>query len=253
MTAPAVVAQALTKRFGAVCAVDAVSFEIAAGTTCGLLGGNGAGKTTTLGMLLGLLLPTSGRAWCLGVDMRRDRYRALARMNFSSPYVDLPQRLTVRENLTVYARLYGVRRPRERLRVLARELDLEALMDRDYRTLSAGQRTRVALAKALVNEPELLLLDEPTVSLDPDTADRLRGLLLAYQRDSGATIFMASHNMPEVERMCAQVLMMGAGRLVARGSPRELVARYGRSDLEQVFLDIAREPRRSPPARRAAS
>jgi ABC-2 type transport system ATP-binding protein len=172
--------------------------------------------------------------------MLRHRYRVLPRMNFSSPYLDLPQRLTVAENLTVYARLYGVSRVREQLSNIGRDLDIERFFKRPYRSLSAGQKTRVALAKALLNEPEVLLLDEPTASLDPDTADRIRTLLKDYQVRSGATVLMASHNMSEVERLCDQVIMLRAGRIVDTGAPRELIQRYGRQDMEEVFLDIAR-------------
>jgi ABC-2 type transport system ATP-binding protein len=238
--APIIAVEHVTKCFGAVRAVDDVSFGIAAGSTTALLGGNGAGKTTTLSILLGLLMPTSGRVRVLGVDMLRHRYQALGRMNFSSPYVDLPRRLSVRENLQVYARLYGVRRAGERIAALARDLDFPALLDRTTGELSAGQRTRVALAKSLLNAPELLLLDEPTASLDPDTGDWVRSYLEAYRAKSGATIVLASHNMAEVERLADQVLMMRGGRIVDRGAPGELIARYGRRTMEEVFLDIAR-------------
>jgi ABC-2 type transport system ATP-binding protein len=162
-------------------------------------------------------------------------------MNFSSPYVDLPRRLTVRENLVVYARLYGLRRVSERIGVLAEQLQITELLYRSYGQLSAGQKTRVVLAKALLNEPDLLLLDEPTASLDPDTADYVRGLLEAYRRASGATIVLASHNMSEVERLCDDVLMLRAGRLVDQGTPEALLRRYGRRNMEEVFIDIARE------------
>ncbi len=230
----------LTKRFNGVTAVDAVSFRIARGSTTALLGGNGAGKTTTIAMLLGLMLPTAGRIEALGHDMLADRYPALARMNFSSPYVDLPARLTVRENLQVYGRLYGVARLGRRIAGLAERLDLEALLDRPTGKLSAGQKTRVALAKALVNAPELLLLDEPTASLDPDTADWVRSYLESYRTERGATILLASHNMAEVERLCDDVLMMKNGRIVDCGAPGTLISRHGRDTLEQVFLHIAR-------------
>ncbi|WP_217698011.1 ABC transporter ATP-binding protein [Thioalkalivibrio denitrificans] len=239
-TQPAILVRGLSKRFGPVEAVADISFHIGRGETTALLGPNGAGKTTTLAMLLGLMIPSAGEIRVLGEDMRRHRYRVLGRMNYASPYTDLPQRLTVRENLMVYGRLYGVRNLPNRIRVLARELDLEAHMRRPYSTLSAGQRTRVALAKALLNEPEVLLLDEPTASLDPDTADRVRGWLEAYRTRTGATLLLASHNMAEVERLCAQVIMMRTGRIVDTDTPRGLVRRYGRRNLEEVFLDVAR-------------
>ncbi len=239
----AVEVQELGKRYGPVTAIDDVTFSVPTGETTALLGGNGAGKTTTISIILGLLLPTSGSVRVLGVDMLRDRHRALPRMNFSSPYVDLPKRLTARQNLMEYARLYGMRKPRERVEQLAAELDLSAFVDRPTGTLSAGQRTRVALAKALLNEPDVLLLDEPTASLDPDTGDWVRGYLEAYRERRRATILLASHNMAEVERLCSDVLMMRAGRIVDRGSPDALLDKYGRRTLEDVFLDIARDRR----------
>lgn len=233
-------ARGLAKRYGEVLAVDDVSFVLRAGQTVGLLGGNGAGKTTTIAMLLGLLIPDAGRITVLGHDMARDRFAALARMNFSSPYVSLPHRLSVRENLRVYGHFYGVRGLERRIARLAEELDLTALLDRPAGELSAGQKTRAALAKALINTPEVLLLDEPTASLDPDTADRMRAWLEAYRAETGAALVLASHNMAEVERLCDEVLMLKRGRVVDRGAPADLIARYGREDLEQVFLDIAR-------------
>lgn len=237
---PAILVQGLGKRFGRFWAIRDVGFTIPAGSITALLGGNGAGKTTTLSILLGLLLPTVGRVEVLGTNMLADRYRVLGRMNVSSPYVDLPQRLTVRENLSVYARLYGVASPRARIAELAGDLDLEAFIDRPTGRLSAGQKTRVSLAKALINRPELLLLDEPTASLDPDTADWLRSYFLRYAAARGATLLMASHNMAEVELMADSVLMMKGGGIVDRGSPSQLIARHGRRTLEEVFLHIAR-------------
>lgn len=232
--------QGLSKLFDQVSAVEEVSFSVARGQTVALLGANGAGKTTTISMLLGLLLPSRGTVRVLGEDMVRHRHRVLGRINFSSPYVDLPRRLTVQQNLRFFARLYGVPAAAERVRALAEELDFTTLLDRRSGHLSAGQKTRVSLAKALINGPEVLLLDEPTASLDPDTADWVRSYLEAYQARSGAAILLASHNMAEVERLAGSVLMMRGGRIVDRGSPGELTARYGRRDLEQVFLDIAR-------------
>ena len=236
----AVSVRELSKEFGPVKAVDGLTFDLEPGGIVALLGGNGAGKTTTIAMLLGLLLPTSGTVRALGADMTRDRYRALGRMNFSSPYVELPGRLTAEENLLVYARLYSVPRAGRQVRELAEALELTPFLKQRTRTLSAGQKSRLALAKALVNEPQLLLLDEPTASLDPETADWVRSYLAAYVKRTGATILLASHNMLEVERLCRDVLMMKAGRLVDRGAPDALIARYGRQTMEEVFLDIAR-------------
>ncbi|MBH63661.1 MAG: ABC transporter [Alphaproteobacteria bacterium] len=240
MPEPAIAVRGLSKHFGPIVAVDDVDFSIPMGSATALLGGNGAGKTTTISMLLGLLLPTKGTVSVLGEDILRHRYRVLPRMNFSSPYVDLPRRLTAAENLRVYAQLYGLSNIRTRLRDVAAAFDLGEFMDRKVASLSAGQKTRVALAKALINVPDLLLLDEPTASLDPDTADWVRGYLKDYQAETGATIMLASHNMGEVERMCDDVIMMRAGRIVDRGAPAELIDRYGRTNLEEVFLDIAR-------------
>jgi ABC-2 type transport system ATP-binding protein len=239
----AIEVEGLTKRYGDVLAVDEIGFVAPQGGTVGLLGGNGAGKTTTIAMLLGLVVPTSGRITVLGHDMARDRFSALARMNFSSPYVSLPSRLTVRENMRVYGHLYNVRRLGDRIADLSRQLGLGAILDRPAGQLSAGQKTRVALAKALINRPEVLLLDEPTASLDPDTGDWVRTWLEQYRAESGCTILLASHNMAEVERLCSQIVMLKQGKVVDHGSPEDLLARYGRHDMEDVFLDIARDRR----------
>jgi ABC-2 type transport system ATP-binding protein len=195
-------------------------------------------------MIMGLVLPTRGRASVLGTDMARARHRILHRINFESPYVEMPKRLTVRQNLQVFGTLYGVRDIARRILELAGELDLLELLDRPSGQLSAGQKTRVALAKALVNTPEVLLLDEPTASLDPDTADWVRSRLERYREEHAAAILLASHNMPEVERLCDNVLMMKAGKIVDEGSPAALIARYGRETMEEVFLDVARDRRR---------
>jgi len=241
----AIVVEHLSKRYGDVLAVDDIDFAVPAGATFGLLGGNGAGKTTTIAMLLGLLIPTAGQIRVLGHDMATDRFAALARMNFSSPYVSLPHRLTVRENMRVYGHLYNVRDTDERIAALSDELDLGPVLDRPAGQLSAGQKTRVALAKALINRPEVLLLDEPTASLDPDTGDLVRSWLERYRGETGCTILLASHNMAEVERLCSHVVMLKQGRVVDRGSPGELLTRYGRQDMEDVFLDIARNRRQA--------
>ena len=237
---PAIAVENLAKQFGDIRAVNGISFTVPHGSMTGLLGGNGAGKTTTIAILLGLVVPTAGTVRVLGVDIATDRFRALPWMNFSSPYVNLPRRLSVRENLVVYGHLYGVADMDSRIAELARDLDLEHLMARPVGTLSAGQATRVALAKALINNPHVLLLDEPTASLDPDTADWMRGYLDSYRRRSGASVLLASHNMTEVERLCDNALIMKNGRIEASGAPAELIARYGRQTLEEVFLAIAR-------------
>jgi ABC-2 type transport system ATP-binding protein len=230
----------LVKFYKATRAVDDVSFRIARGSITGLLGGNGAGKTTTIAMIMGLVLPTSGRIQVLGYSMPDQSADVLGRMNFESPYVDMPMRLTVRQNLSIFGRLYAVENLRERIDKLAADLDLGEFLDRPNGKLSAGQKTRVALAKALINQPELLLLDEPTASLDPDTADWIRRHLETYRKTHGATILLASHNMLEVERLCDRVIIMKRGRIEDDDTPDNIMARYNRATLEEVFLDVAR-------------
>ena len=230
----------LVKRYKGVAAVDGISFRLASGSMTGLLGGNGAGKTTTIAMIMGLVTPTAGTVSVLGTDMPRDRYRVLHRMNFESPYVDMPMRLTVRQNLSVFAQLYAVPDIDERIASLAVELELTEFLDRPTGKLSAGQKTRVSLAKALLNKPEVLLLDEPTASLDPDTADWVRSRLERYRAEQGATVLLTSHNMGEVERLCERVIIMKTGRIEDDDTPVRLLARYGRETLEEVFLDVAR-------------
>ena len=239
-TSPVIEVTDLSKSFNGVDAVDGISFRIEAGQTVALLGGNGAGKTTTISMLLGLLSPSTGTIKVLGAQMPDERHKVLGCMNFSSPYVDLPKRLKVRENLTVYAHLYGIRDVKGRIAELADDLELDAFIHRPFGELSAGQKTRVALAKSLLNAPKLMLMDEPTASLDPDTGDWVRSYLERYRERTGATILLASHNMGEVERLADNVLMMRVGKIVDQGSPTELIQRHGRDNLEQVFLDIAR-------------
>jgi ABC-2 type transport system ATP-binding protein len=237
---PAIAVERLVKIYKTVPAVDGISFALAPGSITGLLGGNGAGKTTTIAIIMGLTTPTSGRVSVLGAEMPRQRYRVLQRMNFESPYVEVPMRLTVRQNLTVFGKLYGVENLKERIAQLSEDLDLADLLDRPTGKLSAGQKTRVSLAKALVNNPDVLLLDEPTASLDPDTADWVRGHLEQYCRDRRATVLLASHNMSEVERLCERVIIMKGGRIEDDDTPAKLLARYGRRTLEEVFLDVAR-------------
>jgi ABC-2 type transport system ATP-binding protein len=237
---PPVQALALRKSYGDVVAVDSIDFTLRRGSVTALLGGNGAGKTTTIAMLMGLVIPTAGEARVLGYDMARERHKVLHRMNFESPYVGLPMRLTVRQSLEVFGGLYGVRDRARRIAGIAAELRLEELLDRAFGKLSAGQRTRVTLAKALINDPEVLLLDEPTASLDPDTADWVRTKLETYCRTHGATVVLASHNMAEVERLAERVIMLEKGRIIADETPQELVHRFGRTTLEETFLAIAR-------------
>ena len=230
----------LTKTYGAVTAVDRISFKLEQGTTVALLGGNGAGKTTTIAMLLGLVVPTSGEVRVFGADISRNRGEVAQRMNFQSPYVDLPARLTVKQNLTVYAGLYGIANAAERIAYIAEDLQIKPLLERDTGKLSAGQKTRVGLAKALLNAPELLLLDEPTASLDPDTADWIRRKLRHYAQSRGATLLLASHNMAEVERLADRIILLHAGRIIEDGTPAALIEAYGKETLEQVFLDVVR-------------
>jgi ABC-2 type transport system ATP-binding protein len=236
----AIAVDRLVKIYNGNTAVDGISFRLSPGSITGLLGGNGAGKSTTIAMIMGLVMPTSGIVCVLGAQMPKERYRVLHRMNFESPYVDIPSRLTVRQNLSVFAQLYGVDDVDGRIAKLAIDLDLTELLDRPTGKLSAGQKTRVSLAKALLNRPEVLLLDEPTASLDPDTADWVRSRLEDYRREYNAAILLASHNMNEVERLCERVIIMKKGCIEDDDTPDRLLARYGRETLEDVFLDVAR-------------
>lgn len=237
---PAISVKDLAKVYKTGTAVAGITFALKPGTITGLLGGNGAGKTTTIAMIMGLINPTRGTIEVLGKKMPEERYHILHRMNFESPYVEMPHRLTIRQNLKTFGALYGVRDVKARIDELARELDLVEILDRPAGKLSAGQKTRVSLAKALINRPEVLLLDEPTASLDPDTADWVRGRLEQFAAERGTTILLASHNMAEVERMCSRVIMMKKGVIVDDDTPAQLLARYGRDNLEEVFLDVAR-------------
>jgi ABC-2 type transport system ATP-binding protein len=217
--------QQVTKRFGAVTAVDGVSFRVGPGEVVGLLGPNGAGKTTTLHMVLGLVTPDAGRVRLFGEPLAGEGSPVLGRLNFAAGYVHLPGVLTVEENLRVFGRLYGVEDLAGRVERLVEQFDLGGLRRRPLRLLSSGQQTRVQLAKALINEPELLVLDEPTASLDPDVGDRVRALLLELARDSGRAMLITSHNMREIERMCDRIHFMADGRIVATGSAAELAER----------------------------
>ena len=235
---PILQVQGLTKKFQSKLAVDSLTFSLPRGSIVGLLGGNGAGKTTTLSMLLGLLEPTSGKIQLFGNNFVRNRHSVLHRMNFCSPYVDLPQRLTVMENLRVFARLYGVRDSAKTIARLVDDFRLLELKDQPIRRLSSGQKTRVSLAKALINSPDFLLLDEPTASLSPDVSKWIRQQLADYRDRTGATILFASHDMREVELLCDEVVMMSHGCLIEQGSPQDLQDRHQRGSLEEVFLAL---------------
>jgi len=239
-TPPTLSVEKLSKAYDDRVVVGPLDFAIAPGSVTGLLGGNGAGKTTTIGMIMGLIAPTTGAIRVFGHDMATDRHPALGRMNFESPYVDMPHRLTVRQNLRVFGMLYGVDDLEAKIAELSQSLALGDFIDRATGRLSAGQKTRVAIAKALINDPQLLLLDEPTASLDPDTADWVRTRLEDHRRTHNCAILLASHNMGEVERLCDRVLMLKSGAIVDDDSPAGLLARYGRANLEEVFLDVAR-------------
>lgn len=231
----------LRKTFKTATAVDDVTFSIEEGKITGLLGPNGAGKTTTIQMILDLVTPTSGQILIFGKDMKHHREEILQQVNFSSAYITLPGNLTVFENLSTFARLYGVRNRKERIQELADFFDINDLLKKMTNSLSTGQLTRVNLAKSLLNQPRLLLLDEPTASLDPDIADRTRTLLKKIQHDWQVTILYTSHNMEEVEEVCDRVIFLQKGKIVDDGSPAELVKKYGRKDLNEVFLALTRD------------
>ena len=232
--------QHLTKRFGSQVVVDDLTFSVAAGEIVGFLGPNGAGKTTTLAMLLGLLLPTAGEVRILGLAMPAERQRILARVNFTSPYVSLPGNLTVDENLTVFARMYGLRSARERIDSLLERFGLAEMRGRIANRLSSGEGTRLGLVKALLNDPEVLFLDEPTASLDPDGAERVRDGLRAIRGQRRMTIFYTSHNMQEVERMSDRILFLFRGRQIADGPPGKVLRQFARESLEEMFLEVTR-------------
>jgi ABC-2 type transport system ATP-binding protein len=236
---PAIVLKNLTKKYKSYYAVDDVSFYVPKGSTFGLLGGNGAGKTTTIAMIMGLVVPSCGSVTVLGHDMACARHNVLKRMNFQSPYVAMPGQLTVRQNLNVFGRLYCVPDLKARIGQVVEEFGLGDLLNRETARLSAGQKTRVSLAKALLNSPEVLLLDEPTASLDPDRSEWIRHRLQAYQRQHQATILLSSHNLIQVEQLCDYVAIMSYGRLAAIGTPAELMWRYQCGSLQEVFLHIS--------------
>jgi ABC-2 type transport system ATP-binding protein len=230
----------LTKQFDRVTAVNGISFEIYQGEILGMLGPNGAGKTTTIQMLLGITTPTRGEIRILGLDLNRDREAILSQVNFSSSYVSLPQSLTVWENLRVFAQLYHVRAYREKIDHLLSVFEITPLRNTVIRKLSTGQSTRVSLAKALLNDPKILFLDEPTASLDPDIADKTRTMLKTIRAQSGLTILYTSHNMREMEEMSDRIIFLNKGEIISTGTPAEIMKRYQGEDLEEVFLKVAR-------------
>ncbi len=231
----------LRKEFGGVAAVDGVSFNVYEGEICGLLGPNGAGKTTTIQMILDLITPTSGEIQVFGLPMKRHREEILGKMNFSSPYVSLPGNLKVSENLKTFARLYGVKDVNGKIAELVDFFEIRELLPKMTSSLSTGQLTRLNLTKALLNDPKLLLLDEPTSSLDPDIADRTRKMLLKIRAERGVTMLYTSHNMAEVEEICDRVIFINHGEVKDEGTAEALIKKYGKEDLNDVFLHIARQ------------
>tara|TARA_B100000212_G_scaffold250098_1_gene191305 strand:+ start:419 stop:1150 length:732 start_codon:yes stop_codon:yes gene_type:complete len=233
--------KSLTKNYNKYLAVNKINFVIEKNKTVGLLGPNGCGKTTTIGMMLGLVTPTSGEIKLEGknIDLFR-RDEILRRFNFASPYVELPKKLTVKQNLEIYGRLYGIENLKKTIDEISHDLDIKNFFERKTGELSSGQKNRVSLAKSLINKPEVLLLDEPTASLDPDIGDFIRSYIQNYKTKNKVTILLASHNMNEVERLCDSVIMMRKGKIVDRGSCQELIKRHGRNNLEETFLKLAR-------------
>ena len=231
----------LNKIYDKIIAVKDLSFVINKGKIIGLLGPNGCGKTTTIAMILGLVKPTSGEIIIKGKNLEKERINLLEKMNFISPYVELPKKLTVEENLKVYAGLYGVKNVNEKISELVDKLRLNKFLKKKTGELSSGQKNRISLAKALINDPEILMMDEPTASLDPETGDFVRSFIEHYSSKTNVTILLASHNMNEVERLCDSVMMMKDGTIVDTGKSQELISRHGRKNLEEVFLKIARE------------
>ena len=231
----------LNKKYGDILAVKNINFKIDKGKIIGLLGPNGCGKSTTIGMMLGLIKPTSGTVVINGQNIEHNRTSLLEKMNFISPYIELPKKLTVEENLKVYGRLYGVKNLEGKIYEIMEKFNLTKFKKRKTGELSSGQKNRVSLAKALVNDPEILLLDEPTASLDPDVGDTIRSFIEDFAFNKGTTILLASHNMNEVERLCHEVMMMKDGKIIDKGKSNDLINKHGRKNLEEVFLKIARE------------
>jgi|TARA_B110000305_G_C19396532_1_gene617756 ABC-2 type transport system ATP-binding protein len=231
----------LVKKFKTTIAVNNISLTIEKNKTLGLLGPNGCGKTTSIGMMLGLITPSSGQVLINEVVFEeKNKIQFLSMMNFASPYIELPKKLTVKQNLEVYARLYGVKKIKERVDKMTEDLNLKNFLNKKTGELSSGQKNRVSLAKSLINKPKLLFLDEPTASLDPDVGDFVREYLEKYKRENELTMLLASHNMKEVERLCSEIIMMKQGKIVDQGTCSELIEKHGRENLEETFLKIAR-------------
>ena len=222
-------------------AVKKISFRVKNNEIIGILGPNGCGKTTTIGMILGLLKPSNGKVLINGIEIEKSRVDLLGKINFISPYVELPKKLTVKQNLEVYGRLYDVKNLSEKIKYLSEKLRLYEIINKITGELSSGQKNRVSLAKSIINDPSVLLLDEPTASLDPETGDFVRSFLEDYQKEKGTSILLASHNMAEVERLCSSVLMMNKGSIIDRGNPHDLIKKHGRKNMEEVFLKLTRE------------
>ena len=235
-----IIVENLSKNYSENKAVENISFKITENEIVGLLGPNGCGKTTTMAMILGLLKPSKGEILIDGMNIEKNRIKLLHKMNFISPYIELPKKLTVKENFIVYARLYSVKNINERISYLSETLRLNDFLNKKTGELSSGQKNRVSLAKALINNPSILLLDEPTASLDPETGDFVRTFLENYKKEKKISILLASHNMSEVERLCASVLMMKEGKIIDKGTPKELIEKHGRKNLEEVFLKLTR-------------
>ncbi len=231
----------LSKTYNIKEAVKDVSFDVNQNEIIGILGPNGCGKTTTIGMILGLLKPSSGKVLINGIEIEKQRVDLLNQLNFISPYIELPKKLTVRQNLEVYGRLYDIKKLKEKISYLSEKLRLYEFIDKLTGELSSGQKNRVSLAKSIINDPKILLLDEPTASLDPETGDFIRSFLEEYQQEKKTSILLASHNMTEVERLCSSVLMMKKGLIIDQGKPKELIKKHGRRNMEEVFLKLTRE------------
>ena len=231
----------LSKAYDAKEAVKNISFKLRQNEIIGILGPNGCGKTTTIGMILGLLKPTKGKILINGIEIESQRVDLLNKLNFISPYIELPKKLTVKQNLEVYGRLYDVKKLKLKIDYLCEKLRLYEFINKITGELSSGQKNRVSLAKSIINDPTVLLLDEPTASLDPETGDFVRSFLEEYQREKKTSILLASHNMSEVERLCSSVLMMNKGAIIDQGTPSELIHKHGRKNMEEVFLKLTRE------------